>query len=324
MAVEHHCQRHGRPAVASRVRLRPDGTQEVEYLCELDLAEERMSSRLGGRSLFDDFFSDFFGESPPAAPARASRRRRGRSSASTSRSSSATPPVELLQRAAQTALEWGSLDLDTRPPAATRALQDDVVRHVLQQIDADPDAIAAQLEEEAEQGGADGRRALALARREGRPARRLRRVARARGLVRRPGARAARARARSARAQAGQAAAALRRLAHEAARRRHPRRRVGRQAARDDASTPTPRRVRPRPDAGGARGQARPRDRPRGRDRPDDRDPLATDEEQPRPDRRAGRRQDRDRRGDRPADRERRGARDTRRAGASSRSTWPG
>src|SRR4051812_22842267 len=58
------CSRHGRPAVASRVRLRPDGTQEVEYLCEIDLAEEQMSSRFGGRgsSLFDDFFSDFFGD----------------------------------------------------------------------------------------------------------------------------------------------------------------------------------------------------------------------------------------------------------------------
>ena len=54
MAVEHLCQRHGRPAVASRVRLRQDGTQETEYLCELDLAEERMSSRSGGRSLFDE------------------------------------------------------------------------------------------------------------------------------------------------------------------------------------------------------------------------------------------------------------------------------
>ena len=61
MAEQHLCQRHGRPAVASRVRLRPDGTQEVEYLCEIDLAEERMSGRLGGsRSLFDEFFSDFF------------------------------------------------------------------------------------------------------------------------------------------------------------------------------------------------------------------------------------------------------------------------
>src|SRR5512133_3977981 len=146
MAVEHLCQRHGRPAVASRVRLRPDGTQETEYLCELDLAEERMSSRLGGSSLFDEFFSDFFGQTPStgrvAAPARQVER-----VDVTQFFSDATR--ELLQRAAQTALEWGSLDLDT-DHLLHAALRDDVVRHVLREIDADPEAIAAQLEEEAE------------------------------------------------------------------------------------------------------------------------------------------------------------------------------
>ena len=45
----------------------------------------------------------------------------------------------------------GSLDLDT-DHLLYAALQDDVVRHVLEQIDADPQAIAAQLEEEAEMG----------------------------------------------------------------------------------------------------------------------------------------------------------------------------
>src|SRR5689334_2560277 len=146
MAVEHRCQRHGRPAVASRVRLRPDGTQETEYLCELDLAEERMSSRLGGSSLFDEFFSDFFGQKPStgrvAAPARQVER-----VDVTQFFSDATR--ELLQRAAQTALEWGSLDLDT-DHLLHAALRDDVVRHVLREIDADPEAIAAQVEEEAE------------------------------------------------------------------------------------------------------------------------------------------------------------------------------
>src|SRR3954453_2530462 len=146
MAVEHRCQRHGRPAVASRVRLRPDGTQETEYLCELDLAEERMSSRLGGSSLFDEFFSDFFTQTPStgrvAAPARQVER-----VDVTQFFSDATR--ELLQRAAQTALEWGSLDLDT-DHLLYAALRDDVVRHVLREIDADPEAIAAQVEEEAE------------------------------------------------------------------------------------------------------------------------------------------------------------------------------
>jgi ATP-dependent Clp protease ATP-binding subunit ClpC len=58
---------------------------------------------------------------------------------------------QILQRAAQTALERGSLDLES-DHLLHGALQDDVVRHVLQQVDADPDAIAAQLEEEAEKG----------------------------------------------------------------------------------------------------------------------------------------------------------------------------
>src|SRR5437764_733354 len=144
--IEDRCQRHGLPAVASRVRLRPDGTQETEYLCELDLAEERMSSRLGGSSLFDEFFSDFFGQTPStgrvAPPARQVER-----VDVTQFFSDATR--ELLQRAAQTALEWGSLDLDS-DHLLYAALRDDLVRHVLEQIDADPDAIAAQVEEEAE------------------------------------------------------------------------------------------------------------------------------------------------------------------------------
>jgi ATP-dependent Clp protease ATP-binding subunit ClpC len=146
MAVEHLCQRHGRPAVASRVRLRPDGTQETEYLCQLDLAEERLSNRFGRGSLFDEFFSDFFAQTPStgrvAAPARQVER-----VDVTQFFSDATR--ELLQRAAQTALEWGSLDLDT-DHLLHAALRDDVVRHVLREIDADPEAIAAQVEEEAD------------------------------------------------------------------------------------------------------------------------------------------------------------------------------
>jgi ATP-dependent Clp protease ATP-binding subunit ClpC len=132
--------------------LRPDGTQEVEYLCEIDVAEERMSRGFGGRSLFDDFFSDFFGDT-----------RRGGDGGGAGRVGAPQRQVErvdvteffsdatreLLQRAAQTALEWGSLDLDT-DHLLYAALQDDVVRHVLRQVDVDPQAIAAQIEEEAD------------------------------------------------------------------------------------------------------------------------------------------------------------------------------
>jgi ATP-dependent Clp protease ATP-binding subunit ClpC len=128
------------------VRLRPDGTQEIEYLCDLDVAEERMSSRFGGRSLFDDFFSDFFRDGPAGGRLAAPSRQVERVDV-TQFFSDATR--ELLQRGAQTALEWGSLDLDT-DHLLYAALQDDVVRHVLDQVDADPEAIEAQLEDEAE------------------------------------------------------------------------------------------------------------------------------------------------------------------------------
>ena len=112
-----------------------------------------MSGRLGGgRSLFDEFFSDFFDRSPggggrtgrPQAPAR-----RAESVDVTQFFSDATR--QLLQRAAQTALEWGSLDLES-DHLLFGALQDDVARHVLEQLGADPGAVAAQLEEEAEKG----------------------------------------------------------------------------------------------------------------------------------------------------------------------------
>src|SRR5438105_2410601 len=148
MAVEHLCKRHGRPAVASRVRLRPDGTQETEYLCELDLAEERMSNRFGGRSLFDEFFSDVFDQGRSAGRVAAPTRQVERVDV-TQFFSDATR--ELLQRAAQTALEWGSLDLDT-DHLLHAALADGVVRHVLRQVDVDAEAITAQLEEEADKG----------------------------------------------------------------------------------------------------------------------------------------------------------------------------
>src|SRR5437773_8770415 len=101
----------------------------------------------GGRSLFDDFFSDFFGESGgPGAQRGAAPERQVERVDVTQFFSDATRA--LLQRAAQTALEWGSLDLDT-DHLLHAALQDDVVRHVLEQVDVEPDALAAQLEEEA-------------------------------------------------------------------------------------------------------------------------------------------------------------------------------
>jgi ATP-dependent Clp protease ATP-binding subunit ClpC len=111
-------------------------------------------------SLFDDFFSDFFdrplGAEPPTGPAATGRvpqpvqRRRVEQVDVTDFFSDATR--ELLQRAAQQALEWGSLDLDTGH-LLWAAMQDDLVAQLVHQADGDPQAIAAQVADEAEQGG---------------------------------------------------------------------------------------------------------------------------------------------------------------------------
>ena len=68
-----------------------------------------------------------------------------------SRSSSVTPRASCCS-APRRSPSSGSLDLDT-DHLLYAALQDGVVRHVLDQIDADPEAISAQLEEEVDKGG---------------------------------------------------------------------------------------------------------------------------------------------------------------------------
>jgi ATP-dependent Clp protease ATP-binding subunit ClpC len=156
------CQRcHKRPAVATIRRVGANGEPETQYLCEVCLQELGLAQQVGlgsspggrkGRSsFFDDFFSDFFEDFEQRRPRGGGRiaapeRQKAEQVDITEYFSDATR--ELLQRAAQRALEWGSLDLDT-DHLLWSALQDDLVRHVLNQIDADPDAIAAQVEEEA-------------------------------------------------------------------------------------------------------------------------------------------------------------------------------
>src|SRR5918995_6097354 len=110
-------------------------------------------------SLFDEFFSDFFerpfgadqGTGPSAVrrgtPAQTARRRVEQVDI-TEYFSDATR--ELLQRAAQKALDWGSLDLDT-DHLLWATLQDPLVVHVLREVDADSAAIAAEVEDQAEQ-----------------------------------------------------------------------------------------------------------------------------------------------------------------------------
>jgi ATP-dependent Clp protease ATP-binding subunit ClpC len=59
---------------------------------------------------------------------------------------------ELLQRAARQAAEWGSLDLNTEHLLYS-ALEDEVVKRVLEGVDADPDALRAQVEEDISKDG---------------------------------------------------------------------------------------------------------------------------------------------------------------------------
>src|SRR3954469_12240788 len=149
-----------RPAVAT-VRITQNGEERTIAVCEEHLRELQGRSRAGARtpfggrsSLFDEFFSDFFGDSAfggggPGAGAGTTTTRPRRPAEQidvTQYFSDATR--QLLQRAAQKAMEWGSLDVDSIH-LLWAATQDEVVRHVLSQLGADPAAIAAQLEEEA-------------------------------------------------------------------------------------------------------------------------------------------------------------------------------
>jgi hypothetical protein len=146
-----------RPAVVAVRRRIPGEGQTVQYLCELHAAEARGgrpplgASSLSGGSLFDDFFDRFFDEGRTAIPGGGTALQRRAEQVDVTQFFSAAT-TELLQRAAQQALEWGSLDL-TGEHLLYAALEDTVVRRVLEGAGADPDALRAQLEEEAQKGG---------------------------------------------------------------------------------------------------------------------------------------------------------------------------
>src|SRR5918998_1509948 len=132
-------------------------------LCEIHAAEAGVgrstfggSSPLGGGSLFDDFFDRFFDEEPRESPRGSPRgggvvpRRQAEQVDITQFFNDST--TELLQRAAQQAVEWGNLDLSSEH-LLYAALEDNVVRRVLEGVEAAPEAIRAQLEEEANKVG---------------------------------------------------------------------------------------------------------------------------------------------------------------------------
>jgi ATP-dependent Clp protease ATP-binding subunit ClpC len=142
-----------RPATVAIRRIVPGGGQRIEHLCELHAAQARGGrSAFGSGSLFDDFFNQFF--EPAAVPRRIpveaeAGRRRAEQVDVTRFFSDATN--ELLQRAAQRAMEWGNTDLTTEH-LLHATLEDDLARHVLGLVDADPDSVSAQLEDEVDKG----------------------------------------------------------------------------------------------------------------------------------------------------------------------------
>ena len=142
-----------RSATTAIRRIVPGGGQRVEHLCDVHAAQAREGrSSLGGGSLFDDFFDQFFettgGPSRIPIGQEASGRRTEQVDVTTFFSESTS---ELLRRAAQRAMEWGNADLTTEH-LLHAALEDDMARHVLEWVDADPDTISAQLEEEVDKG----------------------------------------------------------------------------------------------------------------------------------------------------------------------------
>src|ERR687889_73275 len=131
-----------RPAVVTVRRVVPGEPPRTEHLCEVHAAEAGVGggrspfggSPFGGGSLFDDFFDRFFDEEPRGARGGGvAPRRQAEQVDITQFFSDATS--ELLQRAAQQAVEWGSLDL-TSEHLLYAALQDNVVRRVLEGADA--------------------------------------------------------------------------------------------------------------------------------------------------------------------------------------------
>jgi ATP-dependent Clp protease ATP-binding subunit ClpC len=153
-----------RPAVVTVRRIIPGEGERVEHLCEIHAAEAGVlgdsafggsplgGGRLGRGSLFDDFFGRFFDDEPfgTTRGGGMAPRRQAEQVDITQFFSDAT--TELLQRAAQQAVEWGNLDL-TSEHLLYAALQDNVVRRVLEGVGANPDEIRAQIEEEAQKGG---------------------------------------------------------------------------------------------------------------------------------------------------------------------------
>jgi ATP-dependent Clp protease ATP-binding subunit ClpC len=157
-----------RPATVRARVTTGDGESEVLDLCEVDyrrLARQQrssspMESLFGGRSsLFDDFFgNEFFGRGGAedegddrggrSIPVRSGRSGRRRGDADERLSEHAQ---ELLQHAAQRAVEFGRREVDTEH-LLLALTESDVVRTILEQFKVSVDDLRRQLEEDAPRG----------------------------------------------------------------------------------------------------------------------------------------------------------------------------
>ena len=130
----------------------------MENLCQVHAAEAGVG---GGRSpfgggLFDEFFGRFFDDeratTGAGSGARVTHPRRGRAEQVDITQYFSDTTNELLQRAARQAMENGSLDLDDEH-LLWAALDDDVVRRLLEGVGADTASLKAQIEEDDSKGG---------------------------------------------------------------------------------------------------------------------------------------------------------------------------
>ena len=140
-------------------RMSPGMDPVTERLCEQCYREtQRGRSDFGGFGTFDDLFSRFFddpwgngGGSRAGGPFGRTGQRQMERVDVTAYFSKATN--DLIEKAARTAVEWGQTEIDAEH-LLHAALEHDIVRHVLEQVDADPDAVRRQVEEEFGRTGA--------------------------------------------------------------------------------------------------------------------------------------------------------------------------
>lgn len=151
--AEYRCDVCGRPATVTMRRMTLGQPARVEHLCDIHAAEARHRSSLGG-GMFDDIFSRFFGEPMGGGMfpfERGGPQPQGATQVDITRLFSDSTQ-ELLQRAAQLAMEHGSLDINSTH-LLWAALDDPVVTRILEQTDATPSAIKTHIEESTPRAG---------------------------------------------------------------------------------------------------------------------------------------------------------------------------